>query len=101
MAGVAVDKSEGGYALIVERFPEKKEAVERLFECNESFQSMCEEYEACLAALRYWRESSLPEAPDFRNEFSSLLGELEEEILENLNREIHDCSAANGASDEK
>ncbi|MGA2401309.1 MAG: hypothetical protein ABSG91_06335 [Syntrophobacteraceae bacterium] len=91
MAGVAVDESKGGYAFFVERFPEKKEALRRLFESSQSFQSLCEEYEACLHALKYWRESSLPEAPDFRNEFSTLLSELEEETLEHLNREIPDC----------
>jgi hypothetical protein len=37
--------------------------------------------------LRYWRESSFPEAPEFRNEFSSLLRELEEEILERVSKE--------------
>ncbi len=74
--------------LVMERFPEKRIVLKRLFESSQSFQSLCDEYEACLTALRYWRDSSLPEAPDFRNEFSSLLGELEEEILSHLEKEI-------------
>jgi len=90
MAGDTVDKVKVGYGLVVERFPENREAVRRLFESNQSFQSLCDEYEACLTALRYWRDSSLPEAFDFRNEFSSLLGELEEEILLHLSRGIPD-----------
>jgi len=77
-------ETRNGCISVVERFPEKKEALKTLFESDQSFQSLCEEYEACLAALRYWRDSSLPEAPNFRNEFSLLLSELEEEILEHF-----------------
>jgi hypothetical protein len=76
------------YASVVERFPEKGAVLRRIFESNQSFRSLCEEYEECLIALRYWRESSLTEAPDFRNEFSSLLSELEDEILEHLGRQV-------------
>ena len=86
MAGVAVDKEKGGLETVAERFPEKKDALAKLFESNQSFQSLCDEYEACMVALRYWRESSLPDAREFLREFSSLLGDLEEEILEHLNR---------------
>jgi hypothetical protein len=88
MAGETVDRRTSGYVSVVERFPERREILRRLFESNQSFQSLCEEYEECLIALRYWRESSLPEAPDFRNEFSSLLSELEDEILEHLGRQV-------------
>ncbi|MGO9018516.1 MAG: hypothetical protein ACLQVJ_09230 [Syntrophobacteraceae bacterium] len=76
--------TKGGCISVMQRFPERREALKRLFESNQSFQLLCDEYEACLTALRYWRDSSLPEAPDFRNEFSTLLSELEEEILEHL-----------------
>jgi hypothetical protein len=86
MAGVMVDKEKGGLEAVAERFPERKEALARLFESNQSFQSLCDEYEACMVALRYWRESSSPDARQLLNEFSSLLGELEEEILDHLNR---------------
>ncbi len=84
MAADTVEKGRAGFASVVERFPESRELLGQLFESSQSFQSLCDEYETCLAALRYWRESSLPEAPEFRNEFSSLLSELEQEILEHL-----------------
>jgi len=77
-------ETKNGCISVMERFPEKRVALKRLFEASQSFQSLCNEYEACMTALRYWRDSSLPEAPNFRNEFSSLLSELEEEILEHL-----------------
>ncbi len=87
MTGETIEMK-GGCISVAERWPEKREALKRLFESNESFQSLCDEYEACLVALRYWRESSLPEAPDLRSEFSSLLSELEEEILEHMDKEL-------------
>ncbi|MGO9372107.1 MAG: hypothetical protein ACLQBD_08395 [Syntrophobacteraceae bacterium] len=87
MAYDAVE-TKGGCISVVERFPEKREALKQLFAASQSFQLLCDEYEACLTALRYWRDSSLPEAPDLRNEFSSLLSELEEEILEQLDNEL-------------
>jgi hypothetical protein len=90
MVGNTEDKSESGYASVVERFPEYREIFKRLFESSPSFQTLCEEYEDCLRAMRYWRESSFPEAPEFRNEFSSLLRELEEEILENVHKQRPD-----------
>ncbi len=96
-----MEEPEGGFVAVGERFPEKRAALKRLFDSNQLFQSLCEEYEACIKALRYWRESSLPEAPDFRKEFSSLLSELEEEILEYLSRELPDWHNVGGASDEK
>jgi len=85
-----MDKNKSGLNVVVERFPGQTETLKRLFESNQSFQSLCDEYEACLTALRYWRESNLPEATNFRNEFSSLLSELEEEINEHLNSELLD-----------
>lgn len=81
-----MDQNEGGLVAVVERFPEEIKGLKRLFESDQSFQSLCDEYEACLIALRYWRESNLPEAAHFRSEFSSLLEELEEEIMEHLRK---------------
>ena len=88
--GDTAEEGKGGYIAVVERFPESREILKRLFESSQSFQTLCEEYEECLGAMRYWRESSFPEAPEFRNEFSSLLRELEEEILDHLSKGISD-----------
>ena len=71
----------------MERFPERRESIERLFECDKSFRSLCEGYVDCQKAYRFWQRSSLPEAPDLRNDFSSLQRELDEEILEYLVKE--------------
>jgi hypothetical protein len=82
-----VNQDQPGLVTVVERFPEKRKSLERLFECDKSFRSLCEEYLACQKAYKFWQGSSLPEAPDLRNDFSSLQRELEEEILEYLGKE--------------
>ena len=71
---------ESGLFLVFERFPDHKEAVKALYrECGD-FQSLCEDYRQCDAALRYWRQSSEDYAPARKIEYSVLLQELEEEI---------------------
>lgn len=90
MSGVAAHEGESGFTAVAERFPGHREVLTRLFTSDLLFRSLCDEYKTCLGALRYWRESNLPEAPGFRNEFSSLLSELEEEIEDCLNKEISD-----------
>ncbi len=81
-------EGKNGYITVVERFPESREILKRLFESSHSFQTLCEEYDDCLRAMRFWRESTFPEAPEFLNEFSSLLREFEEEIIEYLSKSI-------------
>jgi DNA-binding NarL/FixJ family response regulator len=87
MANDRVNQDQSGLVSVVERFPEKRKSLERLFERDKSFRSLCEEYVDCRKAYRFWQGSSLPEAPDLRNDFSSLQRELEEEILEYLGKE--------------
>ena len=87
MVNDKVDQDQLGFVSVVQRFPEKRESLERLFERDKSFRSLCEEYLACQKAYRFWQGSSLPEAPDLRNDFSSLQRELEEEIMEYLGKE--------------
>jgi hypothetical protein len=64
------------------RFPEHRLAVERLWEVNDSFQALCDGYEDCAAALKYWQQSEATVAPGFLDEYAVLLRELEEEILQ-------------------
>jgi hypothetical protein len=87
MVNDKVSQDQPGLISVVERFPEKKGSIGRLFVRDKSFRSLCEEYEACRKAYRFWQGSSLPEAPDLRNDFSSLQRELDEEILEYLGKE--------------
>jgi hypothetical protein len=66
---------------VLNRFPEYRLAVQRLLKVNDSFKALCAEYEDCAAALEYWRESALAEAPGLRDEYAILCRELEEELL--------------------
>jgi hypothetical protein len=70
---------------LFDRFPEKKENIKTLFEENESFKTLCEDYHQCAEALRFWNQSSSEDAPARVREYRALLQELEEEILKNVN----------------
>ena len=74
-------KSAGaGLSLIVERFPEEGPALRRLFQESRSFQSLCNDYQECLAELQNWQQSTSEEAPAWKDEYAHLLLELEQEV---------------------
>ena len=74
-------KSAGtGLSLLVERFPEKGQALRRLFQESLSFQSLCDDYQECLAELQNWQQSTSEEANAWRDEYAHLLLELETEV---------------------
>ena len=70
---------------VLERFPDRKSSVTKLFRKSEEFQTLCEDYLQCVEALRYWKGSKEKDAPARRLEYEGLRGELEAEILQNLN----------------
>jgi hypothetical protein len=69
---------------LLRRFPEARAALQRLFRANPSFQSLCEDYRDCLAALQYWEQSTSGEAPALAGAYAELLGELEQEVKQFL-----------------
>jgi len=73
--------------LIMARFPEHRETLERLYIKSESFESLCDDIRECLAALDTWSRSMQEEAPAYRREYSMLLDELERELLEYVENE--------------
>jgi hypothetical protein len=58
--------------------------LQRLFRDNVSFQSLCEDYRDCLAALQYWEQSTSGEASALAGAYAELLGELEQEVRQFL-----------------
>ena len=72
--------SRRGFLALVKRFPEYVDDVRRLFANNEEFLSLCEDYQVCSEALRYWDQADTKEAPERCQEYASLLAELEEEV---------------------
>ncbi len=47
---------------IRERFPYKKQSIDLLMAEDPEFLTLCEDYDACINALRYWSKSKAPEA---------------------------------------
>ena len=69
---------------VIKRFPDRKDKVRLLFKESETFHSMCEDYRRCAEALRHWNESASEKAPARREEYATLLRDLEAEILQSL-----------------
>ena len=69
---------------IKERFPDQKYSIDRLVAQDPEFLSLCEDYDACINALKYWTRSKAPEAEAMIDEFSKIARELEEEVIEAL-----------------
>ena len=69
--------------LLSERFPHVQTEAQRLFERNEGFRDLCEEYEACTSAVARL-ESSRPETDPMRLEYAALRLRLEGELLRYL-----------------
>ena len=66
---------------ILKRFPEKIHTLTLLMAEDPEFLAVCEDYDACIEALRYWAQSDEPEAATRINEYNTLVRELEEEIV--------------------
>jgi hypothetical protein len=74
--------------ILFDRFPEQKETIKALFKNNESFRTLCEDYRRCADTLQYWNRSLGEDALVRMREYETLLRELEEEILQNVNESI-------------
>jgi hypothetical protein len=69
---------------IVERFPDRSHDISLLVAGNPEFLALCEDYDVCINALRYWEKSEEPEAESRFVEYSTLAQELEKEVAEAL-----------------
>ena len=69
---------------IRERFPDKTHTIDLLMAEDPEFLTLCEDYDACVNALRYWAKSKEPEAETRVNEYRTLVRELQEEIAQAL-----------------
>jgi hypothetical protein len=69
---------------ILERFREESRTLTRLIEEDPEFLALCEDYDACVKALRHWAQSKEGEAKTRVNEYRTLVQELEEEITQAL-----------------
>ena len=69
---------------IRERFPDKTHTIDLLMAKDPEFLTLCEDFDACVDALRYWAKSEKSEAETRVNEYRTLVGELQEEIVQAL-----------------
>ena len=70
---------------IREQFSDKKPSIDLLMAEDPEFLALCEDYDACVNALRYWTQSKDPEAETRVNEYRALVRDLEEEITQAFN----------------
>ena len=68
----------------IKRFPDRKDTIKRLYKENNNFQTICEDYRKCLEAHLYWNESGSKVASARREEYATLRGELETEIIQSI-----------------
>jgi hypothetical protein len=66
--------------LVSERFEQVRGRAARLFESNECFRDLCEDYDACAKTLARL-ESCSSSSGEMRNEYAALLLRLERELL--------------------
>ena len=70
--------------LVMNRFPDRRDILRRIYRTSESFRSICHNYQKCNKALEHWDKSKSAEASDRYQEYSVLLEELELEIIQSL-----------------
>ncbi len=71
---------------LVHRFPERADAIRRLFADDENFRAICEEYEVARRALEHWSQSKDRLAKQRVEEYGTILQELEAEALAALDK---------------
>lgn len=71
---------------LIHRFPDREEALNRLFFRSTNFQEICEDYRKCQDALLYLARSDNDNTSASWKEYALLLKELESEIIQYLNR---------------
>jgi hypothetical protein len=69
--------------LVSEQFPHLRDRVTCLFERNEIFRELCEDYETCTSAL-----ARQPASGALRHEYSALQLRLETELLGYLREDV-------------
>ena len=70
---------------VVKRYPDHRDNILQFFKENQNYQTICEDYRKCLEAHQHWNESGSKEASVRREEYATLLVELETEIIQNIN----------------
>ncbi len=70
------------YFTVSKHFPAHHPLIEHLFRSDPVFQEMCMDYHQCSKALHYWSNLSSQQASFRTQEYSVLLQELKQELLQ-------------------
>ena len=73
-----------GLPSVLDRFPNHRDTVSRLGKDDETFRTLCNDYQRCKVALQHWTRSEEDGAEDRREEYEAVQKELEAEILRYL-----------------
>ena len=71
---------------IPEKFSKVQHIIEKFYKGDDTFRSIYKDYQTYLDALQFWEQSSLNDAAARRSEYTQLVGELEEELMQALNK---------------
>ena len=72
-------------SVVITKFPDHTAKIKRLFRENPNFYAQCEDYLRCSKALKFWERSGTQNGLARRDEYESILKDLESEILQSLN----------------
>ena len=73
---------------IPEKFSKVRHIIEKFYKGDDTFRSIYKDYETYLDALQFWEQSSSDDAVARRSEYTQLVGELEEELMQALNKRL-------------
>ncbi len=82
------------FLTVSKHFPAHRPLMQHLFRSNPVFRETCMDYHKCSKALHYWRNSQSQEASFRKQEYSVLLQELKQELLQCISlfdRDISIC----------
>ena len=74
-----------GIFAVIKLLPDHEKSIKRLFKESELFRDLCENYQKCAEALQHWNASNLEEASARREEYTTLLWEIEADIVQEIN----------------
>jgi hypothetical protein len=80
---------------VAKHFSHHRPLIQALFRSSPVFRETCLDYHKCSKALHYWSNSSSQEASFRRQEYSVLLQELKDELLQCINLFGGDIAVSN------
>jgi hypothetical protein len=72
--------------LVLDVFPNADKLICRLYAKNSEFRLLCRDYADALVAIQIWQRSIKTEAPQRVMEYQSLVGELQKDIRQYLEK---------------